>query len=214
MFSLYGLSGPIFTGELGALARQPQITRRRPTTATRVINGEDAPATTEGFVLTAAPSASLAAEAYQAMLPEELDRGPLYQADQIMRSPVISVNADDEVARAWQALVDHQIRQAPVLDVGGRLVGIVSERNLLTALNVDDQGKVRDVMSRRVADVMTTPVVAAHPFTDIRQIASVMLEGDVDGVPIVNEQGLLSGFVSRSDILNAVVTNPPLSLWR
>ena len=214
MFSLYGLSGPIFTGELGALARQPQITRRRPTTATRVINGEDAPATTEGFVLTAVPSASLAAEAYQAMLPDELDRGPLYQADQIMQNPVISVNANDEVARAWQALVDHQIRQAPVLDVGGRLVGIVSERNLLTALNVDDQGKVRDVMSRRVADVMTTPVVAAHPFTDIRQIASVMLEGDVDGVPIVNEQGLLSGFVSRRDILNAVVTNPPLSLWR
>ena len=214
MFSLYGLSGPIFTGELGALARQPQITRRRPTTATRVINGEDAPATTEGFVLTATPSASLAAEAYQAMLPEELDRGPLYQADQIMRSPVISVNADDEVARAWQALVDHQIRQAPVLDVGGRLVGIVSERNLLTALNVDDQGKVRDVMSRRVADVMTTPVVAAHPFTDIRQIASVMLEGDVDGVPIVNEAGVLLGFVSRSDILRAVVTDPPLSMWR
>ena len=180
----------------------------------RAIHDDDAAATNEGFTLAASSSASLAAEAYQAMLPDELDRGPLYQADQIMQNPVISVNANDEVARAWQALVDHQIRQAPVLDVGGRLVGIVSERNLLTALNVDDQGKVRDVMSRRVADVMTTPVVAAHPFTDIRQIASVMLEGDVDGVPIVNEQGLLSGFVSRSDILNAVVTNPPLSLWR
>ena len=148
------------------------------------------------------------------MLPEDLDRGPLYQVDQIMRSPVISVNSDDEVARAWRVLVEHQIRQAPVLDTGGRLVGIVSERNLLTALNVDDQGQVRDVMRRRVADVMTTPVVAAHPITDIRQIASVMLEGDVDGVPIVNEQGLLSGFVSRSDILGAVVKDPPLSLWR
>ena len=213
MFSLYGLSGPIFTGELGALARQPQIARRRPTSAIRAIQDDDASTTSEGFTL-ATPLAAQAADAYQAMLPEDLDRGPLYQADQIMRSPVISVNSDDEVARAWRVLVEHQIRQAPVLDTGGRLVGIVSERNLLTALNVDDQGQVRDVMRRRVADVMTTPVVAAHPITDIRQIASVMLEGDVDGVPIVNEQGLLSGFVSRSDILGAVVKDPPLSLWR
>lgn len=61
---------------------------------------------------------------------------------------------------------------------------------------------------------MTTPVVAANPLTDIRRIARVMLDRDVDGVPIVNETGVLLGFVSRSDILRAVVTDPPLSMWR
>ena len=153
-----------------------------------------------------------AVEAYQSMLPENLERGPLYHADQIMQPRVITVGASDDVARAWRVLVEHQIHQAPVLDAG-RLVGIVSERNLLTTLNVDN-GEVRDVMSRRVADVMTTPVVAAHPLTDIRRIARVMLERNVDGVPIVNDGGALVGFVSRSDILNAVVRDPPLSMWR
>ena len=95
----------------------------------------------------------------------------------------------------------------------GRLVGLVSERNLLTTLNVD-AGEVRDVLVKRVGDVMTTPVVAANPLTDIRRIARVMLDRDVDGVPIVNETGVLLGFVSRSDILRAVVTDPPLSMWR
>ena len=80
-------------------------------------------------------------------------------------------------------------------------------------MNVDN-GEMRDVMSRRVADVMTTPVVAAHPLTEIRRIARVMLERNVDGVPIVNDDGALIGFVSRSDILNAVVRDPPLSMWR
>lgn len=116
-------------------------------------------------------------------------------------------------ARAWHVLVGHQIHQAPVLDAGRRLVGIVSERNLLTTLNVED-GQVRDVLQKRVADVMTTPVVAAHPLTDIRRIARVMLERNVDGVPIVDDGGALAGFVSRSDILNAVVRDPPLSMWR
>ena len=40
------------------------------------------------------------------------------------------------------------------------------------------------------------------------------LARDVDGVPIVSDSGSLLGFVSRSDILQAVVTDPPLSIWR
>jgi CBS domain-containing protein len=50
--------------------------------------------------------------------------------------------------------------------------------------------------------------------TDIRRIASVMLTHGVAGVPIVNQSSQLVGFISRSDILQAVVTDPPLSLWR
>ncbi|MDP1897660.1 MAG: CBS domain-containing protein, partial [Sulfurimicrobium sp.] len=103
--------------------------------------------------------------------------------------------------------------QAPVLDDSAQLVGIVSERDLLTALNID-AGRIIEAINRRVLDVMTTPVIATAPVTDIRRIAAVMLEHGVDGVPITNDRGRLVGFVSRSDILRAVVTDPPLSLWR
>jgi arsenate reductase len=61
---------------------------------------------------------------------------------------------------------------------------------------------------------MTTPLVTADLVTDIRRIAQVMLEHGVDGVPIANESDALVGFVSRSDVLRAVITDPPLSLWR
>jgi len=57
-------------------------------------------------------------------------------------------------------------------------------------------------------------VVAAEPVTDIRRIATVMMEHGVDGVPIVNDSHELVGFISRTDILRSVVTDPPLSLWR
>ena len=43
---------------------------------------------------------------------------------------------------------------------------------------------------------------------------SRLLERDVDGVPIVNERQRLVGFISRGDVLRAVVADPPLSLWR
>jgi CBS domain-containing protein len=83
----------------------------------------------------------------------------------------------------------------------------------LTAINID-AGQVVESLNRRVRDVMTTPVVAAAPVTDIRRIAAVMLDHGVDGAPIINDTGLLIGFISRSDVLRAIVTDPPLSLWR
>ena len=214
MFSLYGISGPIFQGTLENLSRLPPVTRSGPVVAARRV-GDQLKAGPQQLAITLATSAPAkhAVEAYQAMLPQDLERGPLYHANQLMQPEVITVGADDDVAQAWRVLVGHQIHQAPVLDAGGHLVGIVSERNLLTTLNVDN-GEVRDVLRKRVSDVMTTPVVAASPLTDIRRIARVMLERNVDGVPIVNDTGALLGFVSRSDILNAVVTDPPLSMWR
>ena len=215
MFAIYGISGPIFQGTLETLPRLPPVARRGAVTGVRRI-GDQLEA--EPFAALTPPpgatsTAAQAVDAYQAMLPQDLERGPLYQANQIMQAQVISVLADDEVAHAWHVLVDNQIHQAPVLDAAARLIGIVSERNLLTTLNVE-AGEVRDVLARRVADVMSTPVVAATPVTDIRRIAQVMLERDVDGVPIVSDSGSLLGFVSRSDILQAVVADPPLSIWR
>ena len=216
MFAIYGVSGPIFQGTLEALSRMPPVVRRSSVTPARRIADDVAieSATAGNETLVASGSRSnQAIAAYKAMLPESLDRGPLYHADQIMTAEVIAVSARDEVVLAWRTLTRRQIHQTPVLDDTGRLVGLVSERNLLTTLNVD-AGEVRDVLVKRVGDVMTTPVVAANPLTDIRRIARVMLDRDVDGVPIVNETGVLLGFVSRSDILRAVVTDPPLSMWR
>lgn len=213
MFAIYGVSGPVFQGTLEALNRMPPVARRTPVTPAQRIsdNVEIESATARGAG--ANRLGAQAIEAYKSMLPEDLDRGPLYHADQIMTPNVIAVRARDEVAHAWRTLTSHMIHQPPVLDDSGQLVGVVSERNLLTAFNVDG-GEIRDVRLKRVGDVMTTPVVAASPVTDIRRIARVMLDRDVDGVPIVSEAGVLLGFVSRSDILRAVVTDPPLSIWR
>jgi acetoin utilization protein AcuB len=147
------------------------------------------------------------------MLPKNLERGPLYHANQIMQHQVITVSADFGVSQAWRILRDHGIHQAPVLDSGMRLVDVVSERNLLTAINIDGD-QIVESMNRLVEQVMTTPIVAAAPVTDIRRIASVMINQEVDGVPITNDQWLLVGFITRGDILRAVVKEPPLSLWQ
>lgn len=210
MFSIYGVSGQVFSGTLEEMNRVNALARAK---AARAIAEEGDELGTEATVGATTRLREDAVNAYRSMLPRDLERGPLYHASQIMQTMVIRVNAGDSVAHAWRTLRDHAIHQAPVMDDDTRLVGIVSERDLLTALNIED-GRIVESLDRVVRDVMSTPVVAAVPVTDIRRIAAVMIDNDVDGVPITNETGRLLGFVSRGDILRTVITDPPLSLWR
>lgn len=214
MFYLQGIAGQSFHGPLEDLRQVAAVARSRSVRAVALEGGEvGAAAAAAHGAVRAAGLGEEAVRAYRAMLQADQERGPLYHADQIMQRRVIAVATADAVERAWRVLVDHRIRQAPVLDAERRLVGIVSERDLLTAFNLD-HGRVRDSLARQVVDVMISPVVCAAPVTDIRRIASVMLDYGEDGVPILDESQTLVGFVSRSDILRAVMVDPPLSLWR
>lgn len=207
MFSVYGLTGQVFSGTLEAMDRVHRLARAR---AVRAIDQDGEEFGVEAVV--SRPTQE-AVRAYRQMLPEDLERGPLVHAAQVMSRPAITVRDDATAGEAWRVLRDHGIHQAPVVGAAGHLVGIVSERDLLTAIDLDDD-KVIENIRREVHEVMTTPVVAAAPVTDIRRIASAMLSNGVDGVPIVGEDARLLGFVSRSDVLRAVVKDPPLSLWR
>jgi CBS domain-containing protein len=60
---------------------------------------------------------------------------------------------------------------------------------------------------------MWTPVPAVAEETDIRRVARVLLDTHLPGLPVVSEDGAVTGFVSRTDILRAVVHDPPLDLW-
>lgn len=207
MFLIYGRSGPIFTGPLEEYNRVHAASR---VTGVRkvVAKGDDLRVNAN-----VSKPHEAAIKAYTERLNVDVERGPLFHAYQIMSHQVITVQDEDAVAQAWRVLRDHKIHQAPVLDAEQKLVGIVSERDLLTAIDID-HGQILDVLHRKVRDVMTSPVVAADSVTDIRRIATVMLERGVDGIPIVNENQDLVGFISRTDILQAVITDPPISLWR
>jgi len=64
-----------------------------------------------------------------------------------------------------------------------------------------------------VASVMWTPVPSAHPNTELRHVARVLLDTGLPGLPVVDANGVVSGFVSRTDLLRAIVNDPPLDLW-
>ncbi|MCL4471408.1 MAG: CBS domain-containing protein [Gammaproteobacteria bacterium] len=214
MFSVHGVSGQTFHGTLEQLIQVPGVVAAR---HARGLNREgEEPGTKISPPARRADEGSAnyetPASAYREMLHQETERGPLYHAYQIMSREVTAVRAESRIVEAWRALVTLRLRQAPVLDGAHRLVGIVSERDLLTSLNLEG-GAVRDTLARTIAEVMVSPVVSADPAADIRRVARVLLDTGFTGLPVVNETGEMVGFVSRGDILRAVIADPPLSLW-
>lgn len=143
------------------------------------------------------------------------------RANQVMTTGVVTVPADASVYDAAFILLSAGISAAPVLNASGKMIGIVSEADLMYRPEIgtvakkswferlisDDVAAARDFIqshSHRVADVMTKEVVSAGPRTPLPQIAALMREHRIKCVPIV-EDGVVVGIVSRSHLLQGLL---------
>lgn len=145
----------------------------------------------------------------------------MYARD-VMVSPVITVTPSTTVKEVAELLLEKQISAAPVIDNQGKLVGIVSEGDLLHRAEAGTQrhrswwlqGLLGDDVlaadfirahARNVSDVMTKRVVTASPQTPLHEIASLMEKNAIKRVPVL-ENGQLVGIVSRANLIQAVAT--------
>lgn len=144
-------------------------------------------------------------------------RHPLSRVEAIMSRDVVAITDSFTVAQAWDLLVQHHLGQVPVLSQAGALVGLFSRADLMRKdrLPAADTHVLvwKALLIQNVADLMWTPIPAVAAETDIRRVARVLLDTGLPGLPVVKDDGSLEGFVSRSDILRAVVADPPLDLW-
>jgi CBS domain-containing protein len=100
----------------------------------------------------------------------------------------ITVKADEPVRKAIALLVQHRIGALLVMDEANRLVGIISERDVMRTAAEDEQ-----LFDRPVADIMTRDVVVGMPQDDVIAVAHTMLEKRFRHLPIVDEGQLIGG---------------------
>lgn len=143
------------------------------------------------------------------------------QAKDVMTTKVITVTPDTAVPEIARSLLAHGISAVPVVDAGGRLVGIVSEGDLLhraeagterppswwLSLVTSSEEKVRDYLKShglRAAEVMSKEVVTVSEDTPLQDVAMLLETHRIKRVPVLKD-GALVGIVSRANLLHGLI---------
>jgi CBS domain-containing protein len=130
----------------------------------------------------------------------------------VMTTRVIWVKKDATFQELAAALREYRVSAFPVVDDDRKVIGVVSEADMLTkeAL-IDEPSLVGGILHRRdqakargvtAGDLMTTAVVAVRPEDTVEHAAKLMYDRRVKRLPVTDENGHLAGIISRADVLS------------
>jgi CBS domain-containing protein len=220
MFSVYGRAGRLFQGsmeELRKVSAMSALARSRRVAPIGQNTPGDAPL---GHPVQAEPTDAAhrnAMAAYAQTAKPEVHRHPLALVSDIWTRNVATIADTASVGDAWRLLAERGVGQMPVVAANGILVGLITRADLTRPDRLPGSEMHplvwRALLAQSVVDMMWTPVPSVAPDTDIRRVARVLLDTGLPGLPVVQDNGVVIGFVSRTDILRAVVADPPLDLW-
>ena len=121
----------------------------------------------------------------------------------LMQQPVVTVDTEGTVRDAVVLLSEDHISALPVTDRTGKMVGVVSTSDILTAEAEGAPLGTRDLETMTVAELMTPRPITVSPETDVKEAAQQMLYADVHRL-FVTAYDRLVGVISTTDIVRAV----------
>jgi CBS domain-containing protein len=144
---------------------------------------------------------------------------PDVPVSEVMRREVVTVHSNSPITEVIDLLLDKDFTALPVVDDLGRVVGMVSDNDLLTrgGMNVtislkratdpdfvDELHKSLQNPDRKVSEVMTNDVQTIAPDTLLGRAAKLMVAGHLKRLPVVDNEGRLVGILGRLDVLNTI----------
>jgi SulP family sulfate permease len=138
---------------------------------------------------------------------------------EVMRADVVTVSPDTPAAEVVMLLLEKGYRSLPVVAENGRLLGIITDGDLLRRANLstrlDLHGEVAaDDWQRQLAELrgqtttaanlMTAPVLTVSAHAPLREAVELMVARHLKRIPVLGENGRLAGWVSRVDVLRAL----------
>jgi CBS domain-containing protein len=148
---------------------------------------------------------------------------PSLSVGEVMTREVATVNPDTPLPEVVELLIDRDFRAVPVIEPGGRLVGIITNGDLverggvparLELLAAMDTGArtaaIAAARDRRAGEVMTTALIAIAPDEPLEAAAGLMVARGLKRLPVVDKRSRLVGVISRADLLRALGEGYPV----
>lgn len=127
-----------------------------------------------------------------------------------MTTPAITLTPDASFQEALKLMRERQIRRIPIVNEYGKLVGIVSERDLLhaepspaTSLSIWEMNYL--LWKLKVGDLMCKKVIAVTPQTALQDAAALLIKHKIGGLPVIDTEQKVIGVITETDIFKAFV---------
>jgi CBS domain-containing protein len=147
----------------------------------------------------------------------------------VMTGETVVLSPEETIAEAVEKFAKHRISGCPVIDDQGRIIGMMTETDILESLKThykelkmkvppetiigisfveiakkrEAMKAFEDISTTPVKDVMTRSVTTAEPEDELEDVIQMMVKNDVNRVPIT-DKGVLVGIVTRGDIIRSV----------
>ena len=152
----------------------------------------------------------------------------MLQARDIMTKEVIIISPEASVEALARLLESNKIGGVPVVEADGRLVGVVTQSDLVKrsrdlelppALNILDlhmfletpsgfKRRLEKMLGDTVREVMTTEPITISPDMSVKEIAALMDRKKVHTLPVLDHQGKLVGIVGKMDLIRGLARQP------
>ena len=128
-----------------------------------------------------------------------------------MSKDLITAGPEMTIFEARTIMTEKGIRHLPIVDPAGKLIGIVTDRDIRDAMpstllkKVDYEITLGKIMNYPVADIMTKNPLSIYAYYTIQDSLLVMQQKKVGALPVIDEDGNLKGILSTRDLLRAFV---------
>lgn len=140
-------------------------------------------------------------------------------ASEVMTRDVVAISSEKSVFQAWKQMLESRIKAMPVVDESGRVIGILTDEDLLERAGIQQRLSVAIRMEKaeveqelqalehstqKVEDVMSHPAITVFDSDTLGIAVAQMTKAGLKRLPVVNKNEKLVGMLSRLDILRAV----------
>ncbi len=135
----------------------------------------------------------------------------------VMTTKVITVKGNTNLQEAARLLSENRISGMPVVDDANKVIGVISEADLLVLAGMQKEHSFRDILQSilgelvttrkrwdKVQDVMSFPPITSKADDDMKDVAQILNERRIKRLPVVYNDGTLLGIISRADIVRTI----------
>ena len=140
-------------------------------------------------------------------------RTEIFHVEQIMSNHSVIVNDTTTIQECYHLMKEKKIQQILIRsDNKNHLSGMVTQLEILNFI-MSDIASAKNMMLKSTRELSSRNILTTDPISDIRRVSKVMIDFNINAIPVVNSDDIILGVVSRHDIVKAVSSIPHLQIW-